>query len=184
MNSRQVEIDKYKIAYQSDRYHMGPTRRDEAVTDLAAFPFRGSYLDVACGRGELLGAAIGLGFDPVHGTEVIPELIDNTEVVWAEAWSLPFPPASFDVVSMMDVIEHLLPGDDELACRELARVARKGILLTASNLPSVLNGVELHVNKRPYEEWDRLFRLWFPGRVKRLAGRKSETWRVFVGEGQ
>jgi hypothetical protein len=87
------------------------------------------------------------------------------------------------VVSLFDVIEHLIPGDDELACRELARVAKRHILITANNRPSFNKaGDDLHINKRPYEEWDQLFKSWFHGaRVTWIRGHRSyisEAWRV------
>ena len=133
-----------------------------------------------------MGHAKAMGFDPVRGVEVVPNLIDGARVVQGEVHALPFKVAVFDVVTMFDVIEHLLPGDDELACRELARVAKRHILLTANNKTSQQAiGEELHVNRRPYEEWDGLFRGWFPGDVtwlrstiERPRNDVSSTWRV------
>ena len=63
----------------------------------------GSLLDVSCGRGELLGAAEGLGFKPVRGTEAVEYLCDGERVVRAEIHDLPFATASFDVVTCIDV---------------------------------------------------------------------------------
>lgn len=178
---RAAEYAKYVRAYAGDNYGMGDARRRSAVADLSAL-LRGSYLDVGCGRGEMISEALRLGFIPCHGTEVVPALVDGVTVVRAEAHALPFCDGAFDVVTMLDVIEHLLPGDDEAACRELARVAVRHVLLTASNLPSFSeSGEDLHINRRPYAEWDELFRSWFaPGRVTRLPSRNaiSEAWRV------
>jgi ubiquinone/menaquinone biosynthesis C-methylase UbiE len=180
--SRAEEQAKYAKCYQSSRYAMGALRMADAVKDLAALPVRGSYLDVGCGRGEMLTHAQHMGFYPVHGVEVVPDLIDGKRVVYGEAHILPFPDKAFDVVSLFDVIEHLEPGDDEDVCREMDRVAVKHILLTANNKPShcPVTGADLHINRRPYDEWDRLFREWFTGKVTRLSGRcyVSEGWRV------
>jgi ubiquinone/menaquinone biosynthesis C-methylase UbiE len=161
---------------------MGQERKADAVNDLEALPSRGAYLDVSCGRGEMLVEAERLGFDLVHGTEIVPQLIDGIRVVRAEVHALPFSDKSFDVVTMFDVIEHLIPGDDERACRELARVARRHVLVTANNKSSSKTGVELHINRRPYETWDRLFTKWFaPARVTWIKGARnyiSEGWRI------
>jgi ubiquinone/menaquinone biosynthesis C-methylase UbiE len=181
--ARQAEFAKYERAYAHPKYRMKDARRDDAATDLAALASRGSYLDVSCGRGEMLKVAESLGFKPVTGTEIVAELIDGQRVHYAQAHSLPFAPKSFDVVTMFDVIEHLVPGDDEAACREMKRVARKHILLTANNKPSFnKSGDDLHINRRPYPEWYRLFGEWFDGcRVTWIRGARnyvSECWRV------
>lgn len=180
---RMAEHAKYRRAYDlNPKYRMKAERLADAAYDLAALPVRGCYLDVACGRGEMLAAAARLGFDPVMGTEIVPELIDGRQVVYAEVHALPFLDAAYSVVTMFDVIEHLLPGDDELACRELARVAGRHVLITANNRPSFNKaGEDLHINKRAYEEWDALFRAWFPGAVTWIKGHRnyvSEAWRV------
>lgn len=181
---RKAEHPKYHRAYEHARYRMKAERRADAVNDIRALPVRGAYLDVACGQGDMLDEAAALGFDPVKGTEIVPTLIDGNRVVYAEVHALPFPARSFDVVTMFDVIEHLIPGDDERACRELARVARKHVVLTANNGPSFNKaGDDLHINKRPYEAWDWLFHEWFaPGTVTWLRSPDrhyiSEAWRI------
>ena len=43
--------------------------------------------------------------------------------------SLPFADGAFDLVMSLDVIAHLPPGEEHLAARELARVARRGGLV-------------------------------------------------------
>jgi len=179
--ARHAEQQKYIHAYCSADYRMGAGRYADARADVAALPGRGSLLDVGCGRGEVLALAESLGFAPARGTEVVADLIDGVRVVQGAAHDLPFTDDSFDVACLFDVIEHLLPGDDERACRELGRVATRHVLLTANNLPSwTAAGDDLHINKRPYDEWDALFRAWFDGNVTRL-GRlnfSSERWRI------
>lgn len=180
--SRKAEFGKYDRAYAlNPNYKIGARRLADAVDALKAVPCRGSYLDVGCGRGEMLTAAAGLKFWPVQGTELVTELIDGARVVYAEAHALPFPDKSFDVVTSFDVIEHLVPGDDEALCREMARVARKHVILSANNRPSFNKANEdLHINKRRYVTWDRLFREWFPGAVTWLGSKHyvSPLWRA------
>jgi SAM-dependent methyltransferase len=180
---RAVEHAKYMRAYSKPGYSMGKPRMKDAISDIYALPVRGAYLDVSCGNGEMIKAALQMGFLPCHGTEVVPSLIDGATVVRAEVHALPFTDKSFDVVTMFDVIEHLIPGDDELACRELARVASKFVVLTANNKTSQKHiGEELHINRRPYQEWDSLLRKWFaPHKVQWIKGRRnyiSEAWKV------
>lgn len=182
---RQTEHNKYIAAYGKPGYQMGLRRKADAVNDLRTIRKMtgGSYLDVSCGKGEMLSEAEAMGFAPVQGTEIVPSLVDGVRVLKAEVHNLPFHGKTFDVVSMLDVIEHVIPGDDELACQELARVARKHILITANNRDS-FNYLkqQLHINKRPYEQWDVLFRQWFAGAtvtwVKGKRQHVSEAWRI------
>lgn len=185
MAARLAEKAKYDACYQHHSYAMGQARMRDAYNDLAAsIPEgkRSSFLDVSTGRGEMLRHASALGYGHVRGTEIVDELIKPPIVCKAYAHDLPFEDASFQVVSMNDVIEHLLPGDDEAACRELRRVASEVVLLTANNRPSRgFDGSDLHINIRPYEEWDALFRSWFDGcSVEWLKAREyvSHGWRI------
>lgn len=188
---RAAEHAKYVEAYRDAEYSpvtvkQGKRRASRvnwAVHDLKKLPNRGTFLDVSCGWGDVMREAALMGFAPVQGTEIVPSLINPPIVVYAEVQSLPFDTGVMDVVTMFDVIEHLILGDDELACRELDRVARKHVLISACNKPSHHKGVDLHINRRPYDEWDTLFKQWFTGKVKWLRRKPgtrtvSETWRI------
>jgi SAM-dependent methyltransferase len=180
--ARKAEHAKYLRAYDlNPNYRMKAQRMADAVNDLAALPCRGSYLDVSCGRGEMPERAKELGFNRVTGTEIVPELL-RPNVFYSEVHEIRLVTNYAEVATMFDVIEHLIPGDDERACKELARVASKHVILTANNKPSFNKaGDDLHINKRPYEEWDALFKEWFPGKVTWLRGVRnyvSEGWRV------
>lgn len=177
--NRAAEHNKYVKAYQSPYYRMGDSRRHAIQQYLSELQPKGSLLDVGTGRGETLSLAASLGFSRVMGTEVVPALIDNERVIRAEVHSLPFADGEFDWVTMFDVMEHLIPGDDELAVRELCRVARCGVVVTIANFPSVKDGEVLHINLRPYEEWDSLLRGWCDN-AEWLPrhGSISEAWKL------
>ena len=127
---RSAEVEKYRIAYDRPGYRMGHRRLVESRHFLSQLPHRGAYLDVGCGRREMMKAAEGLGFVEVRGLEVVDDLVDMESVFYGCAHANPFGDNAFDIVTMFDVIEHLLPGDDEAACRELARVASRDVILT------------------------------------------------------
>ena len=183
--ARAAEHEKYARCYTHHTYRMGVNRMQDAVRILEALPSRGSYLDVGTGRGEMLSFAMFHGFNPVKGTEVVKQLLDHPRVIRAEAHDLPFADGGFHTVTMFDVIEHLIPGDDELACRELARVARNHIIVAANNRQSKNKaGDVLHINIRSHEEWDSLFREWFaPHKVMWVTNATSfsQIWRVDKG---
>jgi ubiquinone/menaquinone biosynthesis C-methylase UbiE len=179
--ARAAEVQKYIRCYRNQGYRMGQGRKSDAIRALAAIPCRGSYLDVSTGRGEMIDIAERMHFQPCMGTEAVEALCDGKRIVHALAHALPFGSGNVDVVTMFDVIEHLLPGDDERACLELRRVAKKHIIVAANNRESNNGKDDLHINKRPYPEWDRLFRQWFaPGKVISLGCRDhvSELWRI------
>ena len=185
-NEREIEHQKYVRVYglPGVTYQMSESREKDATEALKSTSVRGSYLDVGCGRAEMLRVAHGIGFRYVRGVEVVPDLIARSHLVqFGEVHELPFSDKSFDVVSLLDVIEHLIPGDDELACKELRRVARKHIVITANNKDSKALGQQLHINKRPYPEWNDLFASWFGrGELVWIKGRarSSEVWRFDI----
>jgi SAM-dependent methyltransferase len=175
---RSAEIAKYPLAYGDPCYGMGDERK-LAVSRLLAGGI-GSLLDVGTGRGETLGIARRLGYDPVRGTEVVRSLLGD-DVVYAEAHDLPFAAKSFDVVTCLDVLEHLTHGDQLHALHEFFRVARDQIIVTAADYSHVFNGVELHGGRRSYDQWDLLIRDACPGHVERLGWCGSaEGWRVIL----
>lgn len=179
---RQLEVDKYSICYDEDPgYRMGRLRMIEAKKALAELPYRGSYLDVGCGRGEMVAyAKDGLKFEFVRGTETVDSLLSDI-IVKATVDNLPFHDGQFEVVSMFDVIEHLNEFDLEVACKELDRVSSNVIIVTASNVPSTERGMDLHITKKPYAEWDKFFNEVFSGKAvwrHDLTCRINETWIV------
>jgi 2-polyprenyl-3-methyl-5-hydroxy-6-metoxy-1,4-benzoquinol methylase len=105
------------------------------------------YLDIGCGNGGLARKAAAAGINAV-GIDGSPELINQArlssanapdglglEFHHAPATAIPFAEASFDVASLVEVVEHL---DDETLVATLAearRVLRRGgtLLVTTPN---------------------------------------------------
>ncbi len=91
-----------------------------------------SVLDVGCGAGLLTNALAPLGFK-ISGIDLSEESLkvarakDPTQKVsyiHASAYELPFPDNSFDVVSAMDILEHV--EEPEKLIQEASRVLKKG----------------------------------------------------------
>lgn len=151
--ARTLEVQKYEQAYRHDDYRLGDRRRVHITEHLKRLP-KGSLLDVSTGRGEVLQIARDLGHGPVQGTEAVKYLCDGLNIVHAFGHALPFADSSYDTVTMFDVMEHLLPEDTKAVCQELARVAKRHILITVHNGSHRYRGQELHVNRRAsYEAW-------------------------------
>jgi SAM-dependent methyltransferase len=88
-------------------------------------------IDVGCGAGALALALAPLVRE-VIGVDRVPELLElarkrapgNAQFVEADATSLPFEPASFDLAGTLRTLHHVRR--PELVVAELARVARPG----------------------------------------------------------
>jgi ubiquinone/menaquinone biosynthesis C-methylase UbiE len=175
--ARAQEIMKYRYMYANHAtYRMHKERRDPVVAQLEGLS--GSLLDVSCGRGELMQAAADMGFAPVVGTEAVPELC-TFGVEQALITALPFDDKSFDVVTCIDVLEHLLEDDIVPGLKELERVARKTILVSAATYHTSLDGIELHPSARPANDWNRLLQNTFSGSVKYCGTAvTSHLWKV------
>ena len=165
---REAERAKYIKAYLKPGYRLA-ARRQQVYTLITMGPNEGYYLDVGCGRGETLAVARLAGYEPVVGTEIVPELLQGKGIVQAWAHALPFATDGVDFVTCFDVMEHLLPSDEINAMNEIKRVAKDRVAFTISNESDVRDGVELHVNRLPYNVWDALIRKTF------------ETWAVARG---
>ncbi len=108
-------------------------------------------LDVGCGRGELVIQSAMRGAD-AWGIDYAQAAIDiadralssvddaalraRTHVQQADVKALPFDDGFFDVVFMMDVVEHLYPHELSAALDELRRTIRPGGLLVMHTSPN------------------------------------------------
>lgn len=106
-------------------------------------------LDVGTGRGEMLAVAVELGATRAIGVEYAAagallaartlaarQVGDRAHVLQADARALPLPDGSVDMVSMLDVIEHLSPVELDAALAEIHRVLRPGGLLVGHTFPT------------------------------------------------
>ena len=119
-------------------------RLDEIVASFAPFRREGRLLDVGCGAGTLLEAAARAGWT-AQGVEVsanaVAALAGRFDVVHGELAAADLPQAAFDVVTMVEVIEH---AHEPLALlRDARRLLRPGGLLFATTPHS--RGVSVRV---------------------------------------
>ena len=89
-------------------------------------------LDAGCGTGMNALAFEGRYGIRMHGIDLAPLGIEYCRKrrfrrsAVGSILMLPFADASFDLVSSMDVLSHVVPGEDEQALREFWRVLRPG----------------------------------------------------------
>jgi SAM-dependent methyltransferase len=107
-----------------------------------------TIVDIGTGRGELLAVAAHAGVDAI-GIEYSRAAIDltrrtleahrvpeRTRVLLADARSLPVADASADAATMLDVVEHLTPGELDAAFGEARRILKPGGRLYIHTFPN------------------------------------------------
>jgi SAM-dependent methyltransferase len=134
-------FDKYGSDSQLVRRLVAGFRRDLDALLMGADP--GSVLDVGCGEGVLVHRWAKLLQDRrVVGTDLQEESIQagwsarrapNLEYRIARAESLPFAAGEFDLVSAIELLEHV--PDPERTLSEMARCARRHLLVSVPREP-------------------------------------------------
>lgn len=148
----------------------------------ALWPLQGErLLDVGCGNGSYT-TEMAKGFDETYGIEIEGERLADfqrhlatspaTASIHVESMSaedLRFDDGFFDVVTAIEVIEHIL--DLEKAVREIARVLRPGgaFLITAPNrwFPVETHSFRFRGREVPSKRWP--FVPWVPPLHRRLS---------------
>jgi SAM-dependent methyltransferase len=122
----------YESFYAGERNLAVPAfvlgRLEQTVSSLERYRSLNRWLDIGCGTGTLLQAVRNKHWEGV-GTEVAPAAVQavraaGLEVRLGETGDLDLPAAGFDLVSMVEVIEHV-PDPHELIA-DAARLVRPG----------------------------------------------------------
>lgn len=130
--------DKYGTKNPVSRFLVD--RFTRAIESVATGVAPASVLDVGCGEGVVtMQLAAALPGARVVGLDVPDPDLEREwartegEFVAGSAYELPFADASFDLVSAIEVFEHLERPHDAL--RELVRVARRHVLVSVPREP-------------------------------------------------
>lgn len=130
--------------YESDYYEQKelwgrnlleiPAEKERILETIAFIPSDVlTILDVGCGNGAFLNAlpnkykAVGLD----RSEEALKYV--RTDKVCGDITSLPFESKTFDLVTCLEVLEHLPSGVFEKACSEIQRVSKKYIMVSVPN---------------------------------------------------
>jgi ubiquinone/menaquinone biosynthesis C-methylase UbiE len=114
-----------------------------AVMD-ATYP--GTVLDVGCWKGDFARMLRDLSYH-VTGTDLahMPEADDNMNLFchgWAHEALRRWPAESFGVVTCLETLEHIPTRHLRLTCREMVRVAQRGVLV---EVPGWDDGAVMHL---------------------------------------
>ena len=136
-------------------------------------------VDIGTGRGELLVAALEAGASRAIGVEYSPAAIamtettlaehsvgDRAKVVEADARAIPLDDAEADLVTMLDVVEHLAPAELAATLAEAHRILRPGGRILVHTMP----------NRRIYDVTYRWQRRLVPGRRRRWPEDPRNDW--------
>ncbi|MFT7601599.1 MAG: SAM-dependent methyltransferase [Acidimicrobiales bacterium] len=122
----------------------------------------GRFLDVGLGAGQFINAVAATGwFSEVHGSDPTrfnkyQEFVPNIQRIDASVAELPYPDDHFDVVTCMEVLEHVPDEIFEASFSELRRVCRGQLLMSV-----------------PYEEPEPIYS------SHRRRFEAEDIWRVF-----
>lgn len=108
-------------------------------------------VDIGTGRGELLAIAVELGAARAVGVDYSPDGVelaretlaargatDRAEVIQADARATPIDGDFADLVTMLDVVEHLAPAELDATLKEALRVLKPGGRLIVHTAPNRL----------------------------------------------
>ena len=137
------------------------------ILKLSRFQEGDVVVDIGAGRGELVTLAAELGAARTIGVEYSPTAVgmaqktlerhgvtDRAEVVLADARQVPVDDAIADLVTLVDVVEHLSPDELHGSLCEARRMLKPGGRVFVHTAP----------NRSIYEVTYRLQRLLHPGR--------------------
>lgn len=106
-------------------------------------------VDIGTGRGELLAVAVKMGAARAVGVEYAEAAVamanqtleahgvtDKAEVILADARAIPVDDATADLVTMLDVVEHLSPDELARTLQEARRVMKPGGRLLVHTFPT------------------------------------------------
>ena len=128
-----------------------------------------TLVDIGTGRGELLALAMQSGAARAIGLEyseaavalahrtLAAQRVDGAQVLLADARAIPLDDGTADLVTLLDVVEHLSPDELARALREARRILRPGGRVVVHTFP----------NRLVYDVTYRLQRLAVPGRRAR-----------------
>lgn len=138
----------------------------EACLQMSGFPAGGVLVDIGTGRGELLAVAVEHGAAHAIGVEYSSDAVvmarttlamrnveDRAEVLQADARRIPVEDGVADLVTLLDVVEHLTVTELRAALREAHRLLRPGGVVFVHTMP----------NRVIYEQTYRWLRKAWPG---------------------
>lgn len=157
----------YEKSFQTPNYnlHSDEEFRFQYVMKFINTNKIGSVIDISSGRGNLINMI--KSFDP-------KVQITSTDLKKFHNYDIPFfevnlcdtntfkniTPSKFDLLTCLDVLEHIEKGCVEDVIRTFSELSRYSVL-TIANHSDVLNGVELHLIQENLNYWGPIIEKYF-----------------------
>lgn len=176
---------EYELWYRTPEGYYADTLEKKLFLRLIQPKFGQSVLGVGCGTGHNLAFFRELGLK-VIGIDASKPMLDiasrklgaDVGLCWGDAEELPFDDNSFDIVTLITVLEFV--SEPEKVLREAARVARAQIYLGILNKASLL-AVNRRVRGRfrhSIYNQAKFYSIWeIEAMVKRAVGAMPFHWR-------
>lgn len=129
-------------------------------------------IDLGCGRGDTVELLNRSGFD-ASGVDQV----HCAENMLRGDITLPLEFASeFDTALCIDVIEHLT--DDQVKGLSHNLLATENQVFSIHNGSSIYKGTELHINRKPFTEWNNILELDFEILDEELVHREQKLYHT------
>lgn len=170
MHLSQYEIHKYDYVYKNYPEY-GQANEDEprfiiALNYLLSISNVSTVLDAGVGRGGFYRLIKGR-YD-VYGIEPSRVAIetfykDDSRIIniYIQELINHFPDDTFDIVTCLDVLEHIPPADLDFAIYSLNRVGKRYFIFSVANHEDFWDGMDLHISLFSFEAWDERFHKYF-----------------------
>lgn len=136
------------LVWKPDRF-IDPGERERISETVGSIPDDAhSILDAGCGNGTFVNGLFDshrCRFNTIVGLDASYEALRHVKTckVYAHLFRMPFNSKSFDLVTCLEVLEHLPQIDFEHAAAELQRISRKYILITVPNNENLVKSLVL-----------------------------------------
>ncbi len=155
---RSISANKYEAWYKIPKGRFVDILEKGVISNLCQVGKGDKVLEIGCGTGHFARYFKELGAD-VTGIDTSPEMLKvarddskGIEINFAagDAYKLPFPDNSFDLVAMITVLEFITNPKQALA--EAFRVSRGKVFLGILNRPSLLAWKRKRSSKKVWQE--------------------------------
>jgi 2-polyprenyl-3-methyl-5-hydroxy-6-metoxy-1,4-benzoquinol methylase len=139
-SSQNLDSFQAKYTYRNPLLRYANRRFLDTILEMLSLVFFNSLLDVGSGEGVVLGhinksyeaRLLGMDLDRKR-IQVAQQLTPSESYFVGDAQALPFEDNSFDIVIMLEVLEHV--GNPSLALQEAHRVTRDYLLASVPHEP-------------------------------------------------